>query len=177
MPLPLRRQRPPSSRSARISGFHGERTIPLESFFTGPGTTVLQAGELLVEILLPDSMATMGSAYIKHCPRGAMDVAIVGVAVVVRLSPDGGKVEECRIGLGAVAPTPLRVKGAEALLQGEKPTARLVQAVAQKAAEECSPVSDIRGSDEYRRRMVAVLTARALVMALERAHGTGINRG
>lgn len=99
-----------------------------------------------------------------------MDIAVVGVAAMVVLSSVDGRVEECRIGLGAVGPTPFRAMKAEELLRGEKITERLVQEVAKKATEESSPISDVRGSAEYRRQMVRVLTARALFMALERAH-------
>ncbi len=155
---------------ARIAGPKGERTLPLDSFFSGPGTTVLQEGELLTEIFLPEPLPRMGSVYIKHCPRGSMDIAVVGVAVMVALSSGNGKVEECRIGLGAVGPTPFRATGTEELLRGEKVTEFLVQEVAKKAAAESRPISDIRGSAEYRSQMVRVLTARALRMAHERVH-------
>ena len=158
------------SASARIAGPKGESTLPLESFFSGPGTTVLQEGELLTELFLPEPPPRMGSVYIKHCPRGSMDIAVVGVAVMVALASGNGKVEECRIGLGAVAPTPFRAKGAEELLRDKKPTELLVQEVAQRAATESTPISDIRGSAEYRSQMVRVLTARALLIAFERAH-------
>ncbi len=156
------------SASARIAGPDGERTLSLESFFTGPGETVLQEGELLIEVTLPEPARGIGSVYLKHCPRGSMDIAVVGVAVMVALSTGKGKVEACRIGLGAVGPAPFRATGAEELLQGEKITELLVQEVAKKAAEESRPISDIRGSAEYRREMVRVLTARALRMAHER---------
>ncbi len=158
------------SASARIAGPKGERTLPLKSFFSGPGATVLQEGELLTELLIPGPPPRMGSVYIKHCPRGSMDIAVVGVAVMVALSSVDGRVEECRIGLGAVGPTPFRAMKTEELLRGEKITKLLVREVAKKASEESSPISDIRGSAEYRRQMVRVLTARALLMALEKAH-------
>ena len=158
------------SASARIAGPKGESTLHLESFFSGPGTTVLQEGELLTELFLPEPPPRMGSVYIKHCPRGSMDIAVVGVAVMVALSSGNSKVEECRIGLGAVGPTPFRATGAEELLRDKKPTELLVQEVAQRAATESTPISDIRGSAEYRSQMVRVLTARALLIALERAH-------
>ncbi len=158
------------SASARIAGPKGERTLLLESFFSGPGTTVLQEGELLTELFLPEPPPRMGSVYIKHCPRGSMDIAVVGVAVMVAVASGNGKVEECRIGLGAVGPTPFRAMKAEELLRDKKPTELLVQEVAQRAATESIPISDIRASAEYRSQMVRVLTARALLLALERAH-------
>jgi carbon-monoxide dehydrogenase medium subunit len=156
------------SASARIVGPKGERTLPLESFFSGPGTTVLREGELLTELFLPEPLPRMGSVYLKHCPRGSMDIALVGVAVMVALSSADGQVEECRIGLGAVGPTPIRAMEAEEALRGKKISNLLVEEVAQRAGEESRPISDIRGSDEYRSQMVRVLTARALRMALER---------
>ncbi len=158
------------SASLRIAGPKGERILPLESFFTGPGITVLQDGELLIEVSFPEPPPGIGSVYLKHCPRGSMDIAVVGVAVRLALSSGNGKVEECRIGLGAVGPTPFRATGAEELLRGEKVTELLVQEVAKKAAAESRPISDIRGSAEYRSQMVRVLTARALRMAHERVH-------
>lgn len=164
------------SATARLVGPRGERTIPLESFFKAPGSTVLQKGELLAELILPEPPPGTGSAYLKHCPRGSMDIAVVGVAAMVTLSPGNGKVQECRIGLGAVAPTPIRARGAEELLRGKKPAEKLLQEVAQKAASEASPISDLRSSAEYRRQMVSVLTARALLLALERASSSDKSR-
>jgi CO/xanthine dehydrogenase FAD-binding subunit len=166
------------SASVRTFGPQGERTLPLESFFLGPGATILQEGEVLTELILPESLpgAGAGSAYIKLCPRGSMDLAVVGVAAMAALSPYDGSVEECRIGLGAVAPTPMRAKRAEILLRGQKPTEHLVHEAAQKAAEESNPISDIRGSAEYRREMVKLLTFRALGMALERANNDRTGR-
>ncbi len=157
------------SASVRLAGSKEERTLPLESFFSGPGTTVLQEGELLTEISLPEPPPGIGSVYLKHCPRGSMDIAVVGVAAMLLLSSVDGKVEECRIGLGAVGPTPFRARKAEELLRGEKISERLVHEAAKKAAQESRPISDIRGSAEYRSQMVRVLTARALFMALGRA--------
>lgn len=156
------------SASVRIVGHQGERAIPLESFFTGPGTTELQEGEILTEILLPGTTPGTGSSYLKHCPRGSLDVAIVGVAAMVQLNPSG-VIEECRIALGAVAPVPLRAKKSETHLRGNIPDSMLIQKAAQEASEEAMPISDVRGSAEYRRNMVRVMTMRALQCALERA--------
>jgi carbon-monoxide dehydrogenase medium subunit len=158
------------SAAVRIAGPKGERTHALESFFSGPGTTVLQDGELLTEVTLPEPPRGVGSVYLKHCPRGSMDIAVVGVAVMLALSSKDGKIEESRIGLGAVGSTPFRARGAEELLRGKKITELLVQEVAKKAAVESRPISDIRGSAEYRSQMVRVLTARALRMAYENVH-------
>lgn len=154
---------------AHIAGSKGETVVILESFFTGPGQTILKTGELLTYISIPDAPPGTGEAYIKHSPRGSMDIAVVGVAAVVTLSPEGDRVKHCAIALGAVAPTPVRARKAENLLVGQTPSEKLISEVARQASQEARPISDIRGSAEYRREMVAVLTSRALRLALERA--------
>lgn len=160
------------SASVRLAGAHTERVIPLESFFTGPGATILEDGELLVELLLPEPPPQTGTAYVKHSPRSFMDIAVAGVAVMVAL--EKGRVAGCRIALGAVAPTPMIAHEAESLLRGQRPTKGLLELVARKAAAEARPVSDIRASAEYRRDMVRVQTARALRLALARAGQSGM---
>ena len=124
------------SASVRIAGPEGERTLPLDIFLLRAGGNGSARGRAINRIFLPEPPPRMGSVYIKHCPRGSMDIAVVGVAVMVAVASGNGKVEECRIGLGAVGPTPFRAKGAEELLRGKKPTELLVQEVAQKAAAE-----------------------------------------
>jgi len=141
------------------------RVVALEDFFTGPGRTVLQSDEVLVEFRIPASAPSTGKAYLKHGRRKAMELATVGVAVT--LSLDAGRVSHARIVLGAVAPTPIRARRAEALLLGEKPVDALLAAAAQAALEESRPITDVRASADYRRQMVGVLTQRALVEALK----------
>lgn len=152
---------------AHIFGPKGEVVVPLESFFTGPGETILKAGELLTHISVPDSPPGTGEAYFKHSPRGSMDIAVVGAAAVVTLS--GDRVKQCSIALGAVAPTPVRARKAESLLAGQVPSEKLISEAAGLAAQESRPITDIRGSAEYRRDMVAVMASRALRLAIERA--------
>ncbi len=152
---------------AVISG-PGERTVPVEAFFTGPGKTVLQAGELLTGLRLPALPPRSGSAYLRHTPRAWMDIAVVGVASYVQLDEEG-RCADVRIALGAVAPTPIRAPQAEAILRGEFPKPEAIEAAAQQAAKEARPITDLRGSAEYRRYLVGVLTRRTLQMALERA--------
>ncbi len=98
-----------------------------------------------------------------------MDIAVVGVAAVVTLAPEGDKIKQCSIALGAVAPTPIRARSAEGMLVGQVPSEKLILEAARQAAQEAKPISDIRGSAEYRREMVSVMTARALRLAFERA--------
>ncbi len=157
---------------ARIVGLGGERVVPLEEFFLGPGQTVLGHGDILVELLLPPPPPRCGAAYERHTPRGRMDIAVVGVAAL--LSLDGaGRVATARIALGAVAPTPIRARRAEAALLGRPPDAEALQEAARMAREEASPISDVRGSAAFRRHLVEVMTRRVLARALARAKGEG----
>ena len=144
--------------------------MPLDSFFTGPGRTVLGRDELLTEILVPPPSSGAGAAYIKHSPRRAMDLAVVGVAVVVTL--DGPICRDARIVLGAVAPIPLRAHLAERALIGQKVTPALAEEAGRLAASEAQPISDVRGSAGYRRAMVALLTKRAVLQAADAASTT-----
>jgi carbon-monoxide dehydrogenase medium subunit len=153
--------------SAVLQGADGQRTVALEDFFTGPGRTVLQSDEVLVEFLIPAPPPATGKSYLKHGRRKAMELATVGVAVTLSLSE--GRVSHARIVLGAVAPTPIRALRAEALLLGEKPGDAVIAAAAQAALEESRPITDVRASADYRRRMVGVLTQRALVEAIKEA--------
>jgi carbon-monoxide dehydrogenase medium subunit len=145
----------------------GRRTLPLDGFFLGPRRTVLEPEELLVEVRLPAPPPHTGSAYLRHTPRMEMDIAVAGSAAVVTL--EGGSIADARICLASVAPTPVRAPGAEAVLRGAEPTDDVLRRAAQAAAGDCTPISDVRGSEEYRRHLVAVLTERALRGALARA--------
>jgi carbon-monoxide dehydrogenase medium subunit len=142
----------------------GERTVPIKDFFTGPLQTVLSAGEIVTEILVPQSSVGPISTYIKLQPRRSLDLAVVGVAAFVQAS--NGKCEDIRIGLGAVAPTPLRALTAESTLRGGQLTEDNIEVAAKTAAQECSPIDDHRGSAAYRRAMVRVLVARAIKQCL-----------
>ena len=146
-----------------LEGPHETRTIPLEKFFVGPRRSVIASDEILTEIVIPDQVTT-GSAYLKFGLRRSGALAVAGVAI--SLVADGMHVEEVRIVLGAVAPTPVRALRAEQLLRGNTVTEALLEEVARTAANECRPISDIRGSEEYRREMVGVFTKRALRKAL-----------
>lgn len=150
---------------AVLASAHGERAVPLEDFFTGPGTTVLQPGELLKELVIPAPAARTGSAYVRHIPRAAMDISVAGVAAVVALGADM-TIWEARLALGAVAPTPIRAHKAERLLIGHPPEGDLFAEAGAAAAEEARPVDDVRASVAYRRHLVNILTQDALSQAL-----------
>jgi carbon-monoxide dehydrogenase medium subunit len=150
-----------------IAGADGERSVPIGELFTGPGQTVLKPGEIITRFRLPSP--TSGSHYIKHKIREVMDLAFIGVAAALNL--DNGTITDARIGLAAVAPTPIRATEAENLLNGNVPTAELLEQAGEAAAATASPISDLRCSAEHRREMVDVLTRRAIQHALERARG------
>jgi aerobic carbon-monoxide dehydrogenase medium subunit len=149
----------------------GEKTEPFSSLFQGPGKTSLGAKGLLTEIDVPYPAAGSKSVYLKHAVRGAMDIAMVGVAVL--LTPDAAKnnVQDVRIGLGAVAPTPIRATKTEALLRGKPLSAALLKEAAAMAATESSPINDQRSSAENRRWIVEALTRRGLEQTWKAAAG------
>jgi carbon-monoxide dehydrogenase medium subunit len=161
--------------SVRICGLNGERTVPLDAFFTGPGRTVLTRKEILAAIHIPPHRdCCFGAAYIKHSPRQAMDLAMIGVAAAVTM--ESGWITGARVVLGAVAPTPRRSRRAEATLLGRQPTEQLLAEAGEAAAVECAPISDVRGTSDHRRAMVAVDTRRALQQAIAAAEGRGAIR-
>jgi aerobic carbon-monoxide dehydrogenase medium subunit len=157
--------------SAKCAFSDGEKNQPFTSFFQGPGKSVLGAKGLLTEIDVPYPAAGSKSVYLKHAVRGAMDIAMVGVAV--QITPDAGKntIQDIRIGLGAVAPTPIRAPKTEALLRGKPLTAALLKEAATLAGSESSPITDQRSSGEYRRWIVEALTRRGLEQTWKAATG------
>jgi carbon-monoxide dehydrogenase medium subunit len=146
---------------AAIAGPAGRREVPLEALFAGPGRTSLVPGELLVSILLPPVPARSAAKYLRFTPRREMDIAIAGAGVWIALDGDGA-IAAARIVLASVAPTPIRASSAEQHLVGERPTAALLEEAGRLASRDARPISDTRGSADYRRTLAAVLTARAL---------------
>ena len=146
--------------SVKLMGPDGERTVALEKFFTGPGQTVLQKGEFMVEIQVPPMPPHTKGIYLKHSTRGTVNPAVVGVAAIV--ATDGKRCKEIKLVLGAVAPTPIRAKKAEAILRGEVIADTLIEKAAQAASDESSPITDVRASADYRKEMVKVFTRYAL---------------
>lgn len=149
----------------------GERTIPADDFFLGPFTTSLDPGELLVEARVPRAGDRSGGAYEK-LERKVGDFATVAVAARVELD-DEGVCTAAGLGLTAVGPSNLRPEDAEAALEGRPLDGDRVEEAAELAADASSPTSDNRGSEEYKRDMVRVLTKRAVRRAAERARKGG----
>lgn len=154
--------------SAKLLGTGSERSVPLEDFFTGPKESVLRADEILAEIVITRPPAHSGGVYIKLMRRNAMELALVGVAVQLRLDASLKFCEQATIALGAVAPTPIRAPEAEAMLVGREINEPLAVAAGKAAAKICRPRSNsIRASVEYRRSMVEILTRRAILEAFQ----------
>lgn len=143
-----------------------ERVVPLEEFFTGPNESVLEPDEIMTEIRLMPTGQGQGSAYAKVGRRQAMTLAVLNAAARVELAEDG-TCERVNIAVGAAAPTPLRAREAEALLEGQPLTEETVEAAAAKASEEIRPIDDVHGTAWYRRQLTKVLVARTLRAAGE----------
>jgi carbon-monoxide dehydrogenase medium subunit len=141
-----------------------ERTILLEDFFSAPGQTVLRNGELMREIYVPFPAKPSFATYLR-ASRSSMDIAQVGVGVLVGFDNDRQTCRDLRLVLGAVAPIPLRSSRAESMALGTKLDNELIETIAQIASEEAQPISDVRSTASYRRIMVRVLTRRALLAA------------
>ena len=152
---------------AVITGPKGERRVPIAAFFTGVRRTVLAPDELLVELVVPTPAPHSGGNYLRHTPRRELDIAVVGVASQLTLA--NGVCTKARIALAAVAPVPVRATAAEQALQGQPLTDAQIERAAALAADAASPISDQRGSAEFRRHLVRVLTRRTLRTARERA--------
>jgi aerobic carbon-monoxide dehydrogenase medium subunit len=154
---------------AVIAGPRGERRVPITDFFSGVRRTVLSPDEILLEIVIPAPGPRSGGHYLRHTPRRELDIAVVGVASQLTLS--NGVCSKARIALAAVAPVPLRAREAEQLLEGKPVTPEDIERAAEMAVGAARPISDQRGSADYRLHLVRVLTRRTLRTALARAGG------
>lgn len=157
--------------TAIIASTGSSRRVPLDEFFVGPGETVLAKGEILVGLLLPPPPENSVSAYLRFIPRNEMDIAVAGVGAFLQLEPSTRVVQTARIALASVAPTPIRAREAEAVLQGQPISDELIARAAEAAVGAAKPISDVRGSAEYRLELVRVLTRRVLSACLDRLDG------
>jgi len=147
--------------------FEGERRIPLDRFFKGPGLTAIESGEILTAIHVPPVLPKSGTSYQHISARGQVDISAVGVGAMVALN--GKNCRKARIFLGAVAPIPMRSVKAEKLIMDKRLTPGLIEKAGLQASRESKPITDVRASAQYRKMMVAVLTKRALQEAQKRA--------
>jgi carbon-monoxide dehydrogenase medium subunit len=150
----------------KVAGAGQAKDVPIEDFFTGPGSTIMAPNEIVTEVSVPSVPPGTGGAFL-NLTRVKEDIAKVSAAVVMTVTK--GVCQQAKIALGAVAPTPLRCHQAEALLTGKEVGAIDNELVAQRAADVCTPITDLRSSAEYRKDMARVLTRRAIERALERA--------
>ena len=153
-----------------IAGPNGHREVLAEAIATAPGKTSLAQGEFVLEIRLPPRPPKSSDAYLRLIPRTEMDIAVVGAGVSLALDPNG-VITEAHVALGAVAPTALLVAEAGAALVGTKLDAAALDRLDAAARAACRPISDKRGTVEYRTKIAGVLARRAAVIAYQRAGG------
>jgi len=154
---------------ATITGPSGTREVPVEDICTGPGQTSIGSDELLISINFPSNGPGFGANYIRFIPRNEMDIAVAGVGASVTI--EDGKFTSARVSLASVAPTPLLVEEAGEALVGQPVSEEAIQKAADLAKAAAKPISDMRGTADYRKHLCDVLTRRALNTAVERAQG------
>ena len=151
-----------------VTGPNGTREAPVEKFCTAPGRTILGSGEFLLAVKIPQPPKNASSFYLRFIPRNEMDIAVVGVGASVVLNDEKTAFVSARIGLGAVAPTPLFAEEAGNLLAGKTISDEVIDAAAEAAKAIARPITDMRGTAEQRKHLVGVLTRRALKGAIQR---------
>ena len=153
--------------TVEIAGPNGRRSVPVEDFCTGPGSNVLESGELVVALRFPPPAAASGARFIRFIPRNEMDIAVANAATQLRF--DGGNVAWARVAVGAVAPTPLLVAEAAEALVGKPLSDESIEAAAAASRAAANPITDMRGSIRQRVHLAGVLTERTIRQAAERA--------
>ncbi len=154
-----------------VAGPQGRRIVPVAEFCTGPGKNVLGRGEILATLEFPPAAPHSSAAYLRFIPRNEMDIAVVGAASWVRLNASGDTIEQARVALAAVAPTPLAAREISQWLAGKPANGETLAAARQRASALAKPISDKRGTADYRQHLAGVLTERTLSIAIERARG------
>ncbi|MEX0587132.1 MAG: xanthine dehydrogenase family protein subunit M [Pirellulales bacterium] len=157
------------SATCHLAGPGGRRTLPVAKFCTAPGRNALARGEMLVAIEFPPPATRSSCAYERFIPRNEMDIAVVGAASWVRLDLSCKRIEEARIALAAVAPTPVVADEASQWLAGQPVSDETFAQAGERAKAAARPISDKRGPAEYRTHLVEVLVRRTLARAVERA--------
>jgi len=168
---------------AKIAGPDGQRIIPIEELFVDFYTTSLAEDEILTQVMIPPLPARSGVEYIRFSSSSVVDKPSAGVAVRLTLESGGETIQTAHIVLGCVGATPVRARNAEELVTGKQITPDLAQEAGSVASQECSPTSDLRGSEQYKRAIVRTLVKRAAGKAYERAltlpspSGRGLGKG
>jgi len=155
--------------TATLRSASGQRSVELDELWTGPGSTSAGTDELLVALDVPGTSVGTGSSYVRLEYRRQMEIAVVGATAVVTV--EGDRVVDARVAITALTPTIRRVPDAESALTGTDGGGAAIEAAAAAAAAASTPISDVRGSAEYRRAMAAVIASRAVTAALKRARG------
>ena len=153
--------------TCKIAGSNGVREVPVEEFCLAPRKNILKPDEILVSLNYPAPKPNTGSRYIRFIPRNEMDIAVVGVGVYVEL--ENNKFKDLRVSLASVAPKPIFVKEAGTSVVGKEVNEENINLAALKAKEAAKPITDMRGTIEFRKHLSEVLTKRALQTAIERA--------
>lgn len=153
-----------------VTGPDGTRTVAVEDIPAGPGKTTLAKGEVVSAVHVPARGAGGGDAYLRFIPRTEMDIAVVGCGV--SLTVEDGTITAARVSLGAVAPTCLLVQDAAAAIIGTSLDDAALENLAAAASAACNPISDKRGTVEFRTHVAGVLAQRAAKIAYDRATGT-----
>lgn len=156
-----------------IASTKGTRSIPVEDFCTGPGQNILNPDELLVSLSFPKHGPNFGSRYIRFIPRNEMDIAVAGAGVSITL--DNEVIKSIHVALASVAPTPILVKKITEELTGTNLNPETLNHAGELAKEAATPITDMRGTIEYRKHLSDVLTKRALADAIKRAQGGKVN--
>ncbi|MSQ14345.1 MAG: xanthine dehydrogenase family protein subunit M [Dehalococcoidia bacterium] len=149
-----------------IVGPGGSRTMPMWQVFEGPGRTALKPDEILTEVRVPTPTQNSAGVYIRHCPRKELDIAIAGVGVYLGLDSNN-TISHARVCLASVAPVPLRATKTEEYLVGKQPSEAVYEQAGQIASGEARPITDMRGSAEFRHVLVKVLAIRCLRQAVD----------
>ena len=150
-----------------IASDKGEKTIGLDQFFTGPNSTVVGKHEVLSQIIIPKKMEQFKGVYLKHGPRKAMDIGIVNIAILLDVDLNNRFCNQVMIALGALAPTPIRARKAEALLSGKELKPDRIQKAAEAASDEAKPITDFRATAGYRKDLVKSLVRTGIQQILE----------
>jgi carbon-monoxide dehydrogenase medium subunit len=153
----------------QLTSTAGSRQVAIGEFFTDYYETIRQPDELVTRVVVPVPKPHSGSVYLKFLPRTADDYATVGVAATVTIDPATGACEDCRIAMGCVAATAVRAPEAENLVRGHRLTSDLARDAGALAQQVTDPISDTRGSSDYKRAMAGVFVRRALEQAWQRA--------
>lgn len=158
-----------------LAGPNGRRTVKAAEFCTAPGKNVLARGEILTTLEFPPPAKGCAAAYLRFIPRNEMDIAVAGAASWVRLNAAGDTIQQARVALAAVAPTPLFAAAASDWLAGKPAVSETFAGAGELASQAARPISDKRGTAEYRKHLAGVLTKRTLAIAVDRARGVARN--